>query len=201
MTATTDLVNSEVDAGDGVSAVAETEHGLTHEGMPNPQPRRASGAVRKVGYAALVALPFALAVIAGYLKYVGSTQIETASAATQSVRAASDAAVAMLSYHPDTVQNDLDAAKNRMTGAFRDSYSSLVDDVVAPAAIQKMITAQASVPASASVSATANHAVVLVFVNQSVTLGTQPPTSTNSCVRVTLDRIDGRWLISGFDPV
>jgi Mce-associated membrane protein len=201
MTATTDLANSEVDAGDDAMALANVEHGLTQEGMADPQPTRAPRAVRKVGYAALMALPFALAVIAGYLKYVGSTQNETASAATESVRAANDAAVAMLSYRPDTAQNDLDAAKNRMTGAFRDSYSSLVDDVVAPAAIQKVITAQATVPASASVSATPDHAVVLIFVNQSVTVGTEPPTSTNSSVRVTLDRVDGRWLISGFDPV
>jgi Mce-associated membrane protein len=61
------------------------------------------------------------------------------------------------------VQNDL-------TGAVLDSYGSLTDDVVAPAANQKLITAVAAVPAAASVSASENHAVVLVFVNQTVAL-------------------------------
>jgi Mce-associated membrane protein len=57
------------------------------------------------------------------------------------------------------------------------------------------------VPAAPSVSVTANHAVVLLFVNQTVIMGNDIPTNTASSVRVTLDKIGGRWLISGFDPV
>jgi Mce-associated membrane protein len=117
------------------------------------------------------------------------------------VRAATDATVAMLSYKPDTVQNDLDAAKDRLTGSFRDSYSSLTDDVVAPAAIQKLITAKATVAASASVTTTPRHAVVLVFVDQTITIGNGSPTNTASSVRVTLEKVDDRWLISQFEPV
>jgi Mce-associated membrane protein len=51
------------------------------------------------------------------------------------------------------------------------------------------------------VSVTATPAVVLLFVNQTVIMGHDIPTSTASSVRVTLDKIGGRWLISGFDPV
>ncbi|CDO88935.1 hypothetical protein AWC29_22040 [Mycobacterium triplex] len=54
---------------------------------------------------------------------------------------------------------------------------------------------------AASVSAATNHAVVLLFVNQTIVVGQDAPTSTASSVRVTLDRIGGRWLISQFDPV
>ena len=39
------------------------------------------------------------------------------------------------------------------------------------------------------------------LVNQTATVDKSPPTDSASCVRVTLDRVDGRWLISGFDPV
>jgi hypothetical protein len=53
----------------------------------------------------------------------------------------------------------------------------------------------------AQTSATENHAVVLLFVNQAVTVGQDAPTNTASSVRVTLDKVDDRWLISGFDPV
>jgi Mce-associated membrane protein len=42
---------------------------------------------------------------------------------------------------------------------------------------------------------------VLLFVNQSVVIGKTAPTNTASSVRVTVDEIDGRWLISQFDPV
>ena len=51
------------------------------------------------------------------------------------------------------------------------------------------------------VSADPTHAVVLVFVNQTVVVGEDAPTDTSSSVRVTLDKIDGRWLISEFEPV
>jgi Mce-associated membrane protein len=53
----------------------------------------------------------------------------------------------------------------------------------------------------ASVSADPKHAVVLVFVNQSVIVGADAPTSTASSVQVTLDKVGDRWLISKFDPV
>jgi len=38
--------------------------------------------------------------------------------------------------------------------------------------------------------------------DQSITVGKEGrPTQTNSSVRVTLNNVDGRWLISGFDPI
>ncbi len=55
---------------------------------------------------------------------------------------------------------------------------------------------------AASVSASEkNHAVVLVFVDQTTVVGNDAPTDTDSVVRVTLDRIGNRWLISGFEPI
>jgi Mce-associated membrane protein len=43
--------------------------------------------------------------------------------------------------------------------------------------------------------------VVLLFVNQTVVVGQGAPTDSASSVRVTLDKIGDRWLISKFDPV
>jgi Mce-associated membrane protein len=57
------------------------------------------------------------------------------------------------------------------------------------------------VPAAATVSSNANHVVALLYVNQIISMGNDPPTSTASAVRVTLDLTDSRWLISGFEPV
>jgi Mce-associated membrane protein len=117
------------------------------------------------------------------------------------VRAATDGTVALLSYRPETVQKDLEAAKSRLTGTFLDAYTKLTHDVVIPGAQQKQISAVATVPAAASTSATENHAVVLLFVDQAVTVGRDAPANTASTVRITLDKVDGRWLISQFDPV
>ncbi|MCV7174702.1 hypothetical protein H7H98_02795, partial [Mycolicibacterium sphagni] len=45
------------------------------------------------------------------------------------------------------------------------------------------------------------HAAVLLFVNQATTIGDDAPTSTTSSVRVGLDKVDGKWLISEFQPI
>jgi Mce-associated membrane protein len=77
----------------------------------------------------------------------------------------------------------------------------LITTVVVPEAKQKGVSASAQVPAAAVVSADNARAVVLAYVNQSLTVGTAAPTQARSSVRVTMDNVDGRWLISGFDPI
>lgn len=161
---------------------------------------RRARVVRAASFGVIPMLAMALALGSGYLKYVGSSAAEAQRASADSVQAAKDTAVAMLSYSPDTVEKTLTAARDRMVGPFRDSYWSLVHDVVIPGAKEKKVAAVATVPAAASISATASHAVVLVYVNQAITMGDDPPTQTNSVVQVTLDRSADRWLMSGFDP-
>ena len=73
--------------------------------------------------------------------------------------------------------------------------------MVVPNAIQKDITASARVPAAAVVSAAADRAVLLAYVDQTTAVGKESPTQTNSSVRVTMERVDGRWLIAGFDQI
>jgi Mce-associated membrane protein len=150
---------------------------------------------------ALPALALIIALGVGYLKWLDGAARESRAAAEASVRAASESTIAILSYKPETVDRDLKAAAERLTAGFRQQYTQLVNDVVAPGAKQQHITAVATVPAAASVSATGKHAVVLVFVDQTTTIGNDAPTQTTSSVRVSLENVDGRWLISQFDPV
>jgi Mce-associated membrane protein len=151
--------------------------------------------------AGLPVLALILALGVGYLKWLDGTARESRAAAEASVRAASDSTIAILSYKPETVDRDLKAAADRLAEPFRQQYTQLVNDVVAPGAKQQHITAVATVPAAASVSATGKHAVVLVFVDQTTTIGNDAPTQSTSTVRVNLEKVDGRWLISQFDPV
>ena len=151
--------------------------------------------------AVLPILALILALGVGYLKWLDGTARESRAAAEQSIRAASDSTIAILSYKPETVDRDLKAAADRLAEPFRQQYTQLVNDVVAPGAKQQHITAVATVPAAASVLATGKHAVVLVFVDQTTTIGNDAPTQSTSSVRVSLEKVDGRWLISQFDPV
>ncbi|WAC94346.1 hypothetical protein [Mycobacterium sp. Aquia_213] len=156
---------------------------------------------RLIAYALLPALALSTAAGAGFLKWRDASVRDTAAARAESVQAATDGTVALLSYRPDTVQKELEAAQTKLTGTFLNAYTKLTHDVVIPGSKQKQISAVATVPGAASVSTTTDHAVVLLFVNQTIIVGQDAPTSTASSVRVTLDKIDGRWLISQFDPV
>jgi Mce-associated membrane protein len=185
-----DKADEPTDTDDETSESAEPE---------KPEPRIQWARVFAFGVLPAVALLLALA--AGYLKWMDNSVRNSDVARDESVQAAKDSTTALLSYKPETVEQQLGAARDLLTGDFRDSYTSLTNDVVIPGAKQKQIAAVATVPAVASVSANLNHAVVLVFVNQTVIVGQDAPTDTASSVRVTLDRIGDRWLISKFDPV
>jgi Mce-associated membrane protein len=188
---------AEAEAAISDEADAEDE---AQEGKPAKAKLRISWP-QVVAYGLLPGLALVLAAAGGFLKWQDSSARAAQLARIESVAAAKDSTIALLSYKSDTVEKDLEAAKNRMTGAFKESYSQLINDVVIPGAKKGHISTTASVRAAASVSATANHAVTLLFVNQTAVVDKDPPTDTVSSVRVTLDKVAGRWLISGFDPV
>jgi Mce-associated membrane protein len=154
-----------------------------------------------LAFGVLPALALVIAVGAGFLKWQDAWVRGSRVAGIESVAAAKDSTVALLSYKPDTVEKDLRAARDRLTGGFKDSYTQLIQDVVIPGAQKQHISAVATVPAAASVSATPQHAVALLYVDQTVAVGDDAPTGTSSIVRVTMDKTGGRWLISAFDPV
>jgi len=88
--------------------------------------------------------------------------------------------VKLLSYSPDNVESQLTSAATLTTGAFHDSYTRLIEDVVIPGAKEKTITATAVVPAVAVESLTATTATMIVFINQTVTVGSATPEDTAS---------------------
>ncbi|AKS36198.1 membrane protein [Mycolicibacterium goodii] len=157
--------------------------------------------LRLLAYVVIPLLVVGLAACAGYLQWRGSSLRAAQAASAGVLPAATDSTIKMLSYKPDTVQKDLESAGEGLTGPFRDSYDSLIHDVVIPGAREKQISAVATVPAAAVVSATPRRAVVMVFVNQTTIVGADPPTSTASTVRVTMERIGQRWLVSDFTPI
>ncbi|ODR26187.1 hypothetical protein BHQ19_08355 [Mycolicibacterium porcinum] len=163
--------------------------------------RRARRPIVWLTYGVIPALIVGLAACAGYLQWRNSSMRAAQAAAISAVPAATDSTIKMLSYKPDTVQKDLESASEGLTGAFRDSYNSLTHDVVIPGAQQKQISAVATVPGAAAVSASAKRAVVIVFVNQTTIVGADPPTATASTIRVTLDKVGERWLVSDFTPI
>lgn len=147
----------------------------------------------------ILALVLAAGAIYTYVQYLYLPH-RADTARTESVQAARDGAAKLLTYKPETVRQQLTDARQLTTGAFRNEYTEMTQNVI-PGAEQNHISAVTSVPAAASVSVSSDHAVVLVFINQTVVVGDQAPTNTPTSVRITLDREGGKWLISGFQTI
>ena len=84
-----------------------------------------------------------------------------------------ESTVALLTYKAATAEQDLGAARDRLTGAFLDAYTQLINGVVIPEAKRENMSASADVLGAASVLAEPGHAVVLVMVNQTTTVAAQ----------------------------
>jgi Mce-associated membrane protein len=189
--------DDEVDASDADEHLPEEES--TAE--DTTAQKRSISWTRVLAYGVLPGLALVVALTTGYFKWLDGSAQDSAALRVETVRIGSEDAVALLSYKPESVDKDLGAARERLTGDFKDAYTELTRQVVIPGAKEKHIKAVAKASAAASVSATGSHAVVLVFVNQTVTVGDGVPTDTTPVVRVVLDKVNDRWLVSHFDPV
>jgi len=201
MTMLSDDTEATADIEPTAEAEAEAEAEAIEPDEPNQRARRPIAWSRVLAYGLLPGLALLVALAAGYFKWMDESGNDVALARAESVRVAGEDAVALLSYKAESADKDLNAARDRLTGDFKDAYTNLIRDVVIPGAKEKHISAVTKVNEAAPVSATANHAVVLLFVNQTVTIGDGVPTDTQPVVRVTLDKVNGRWLVSHFDPV
>jgi Mce-associated membrane protein len=205
---TTEQLTTEIDEPEdavdvGESDEADSEDAATEDAEDVAPPARLRRITwsRVLAFGLLPALAMVIAGAAGFLKWQDAWVRGSQVAGIESVAAAKDSTAALLSYQPDTIDKDLGGARDRLAGGFKDSYTQLIHDVVIPGAKKQHISAVATVPGAASVSAAPQHAVALLYVDQTVTVGNDAPTSTSSIVRVTLDKTGGRWLISAFDPV
>jgi Mce-associated membrane protein len=135
-----------------------------------------------------------------FFQYRPDRQIDDA-AARWAIRAASDGAVAVVSYSSDTLDRDFAKAKSDLTGEFLAYYNKFSQEIVAPAVRGKHLTQQAAVVRAAISELHPNSAVVLVFLNETTTEKDKPqPLTTPSSVRITLTKVNGSWLISKLDP-
>ena len=128
---------------------------------------------------------------------------ETDPAAAQvALEAAKTGTIALLSYSPESLDQDFANAKSKLTGDFLSYYTQFTEQIVAPAAKEKSVKTAASVVGSGVSQISADSAEVLVFINQTTTSKENPDGAfAASSVKVGLTKIDGNWLIASFDPV
>ncbi|MFE3293448.1 h domain protein [Rhodococcus sp. NPDC059234] len=147
-------------------------------------------------------LVLALAGGVGWLYWGHRQDVATEQARVDAVQAAGDQAKAMLSYDYNKVDDQLAAAADGLTGSFKDDYTKLVQETIAPGAKEKKLTVQVTVQAGAPVSATPDDAVVLLYLNQITTSSDAPEAATTgSRVRMEMHKDGDRWLTARLTPV
>lgn len=125
-----------------------------------------------------------------------------AAAANVALDSAKNGTVALLSYSPETLEKDFANAKSNLTGDFLSYYTQFTEQIVTPAAKEKQVKTSASVVRAAVTELHPDSAIVLLFINQVTTSKENPDGAfAASSVKVSMKKIDGRWLISAFDPV
>lgn len=183
----------------------EVETDVTTGKTPGKGGRLAGGPLRRVPILAVPAL--LLVVSAAFFAFVYFNDFRPdeqtdASVVTKVTQAAADGTVALLSYSPNSLQKDFDAAKKHMTGDFLSYYNKFTTEVITPAAKQNGIKTSATIVRSATIEVKPDSAVLLVFINQSTRSSGNPIGSlATSAVKVGLAKVNGHWLVASFDPV
>jgi Mce-associated membrane protein len=204
-----DLKDDDVDEATGTADVAdEGEESAETETQGEPRDsavrRTLRGARSKLGAILLAAALIASAGVAAWLyfyQYRPDQQTNDA-AATVALEAAKSGTVSLLSYSPESLDKDFANAKSHLTGDFLSYYTQFTEKIVAPAAKQKSVKTTASVVRAAVSELQPDSAVVLVFINQNTTSKENPDGAfAASSVKVGMEKINGAWLISAFDPV
>lgn len=194
---------AEDDVETALDSVAFDEESTPREAEAEPSASWTRRIVRHWRPIAVVTLLLVSAGSAAALYFGGyRADHETAGASAVVIDAASEGSVALLSYAPNSVDQDIAGARSHLTGDFLTYYSEFADKFVVPASKQKDIRAAASVVRTAPIEVKPDTAKVLVFLNQETTSRDNPaPAQAASTVKVGLTKVDGRWLISSFDPI
>jgi Mce-associated membrane protein len=112
------------------------------------------------------------------------------------VGAATSGVATVLSYDYRHLDADFAHAQGLLTPKFRKQYDDTTAKGVRPLAAKYKAISSADVSAAGVVEATDTRAIVLVFVNQTVTNSQlSAPRLDRSRIRVSLVRSNGRWLI------
>lgn len=143
--------------------------------------------------AALVA---ALA-LSGYEGWLLLRQHQKDVAAAQALTAAEKYVVTLTSVDSNTLDKHVADVLDGSTGEFNDRYARTAASQHRQHVVNNRVTTHGKVVESAVKSATTNKVQVLLMVDQSVSsLATPEPQIDRSRIKVTMQEVHGRWLVS-----
>jgi Mce-associated membrane protein len=153
--------------------------------------------------AALAVVVLAAAALDGWL-LLSKSDSGSKTQREQALSSAKSAVPVILSYRYNQFDGDVSAAKAQLTGRASTDYVQAMAKTVKPTAtkVHAVVQAQTDAAGVESVAAGGKQVTVVVFGEQKVTnTSLTAPRTDLFRVRVTMDRVGGRWLISKFDQI
>jgi Mce-associated membrane protein len=185
------LEEAEVSDAD-LEADAEAENTASQERTANTMTIRRPS----LRNAALAAAFVVLLAATAFLGWQVFQQHQLRQASEEAERAAVSYAQVLTSIDSDKVDENFKEVLDGATGEFKDMYSQSSVEL-RQLLVENKATARGVVEESAVQSASKDKAVVLLFVDQSVSNTKLPdPRIDRSRMKMTLEKVDGRWLAS-----
>jgi Mce-associated membrane protein len=182
------------------SARDEKHHDEPVQRSPSAQDlkarRRRATRTRGLAAAALVAV----LACAGYEGWLLFQRHQKDVAAQQALAAAEKYVVTLTSVDSDTLDKHVADVLDGSTGEFNDNYAKTASGQHSRHIAGNKVKTHGKVVESAVKSATTNKVQVLLMVDQSVSsLAIPEPQIDRSRIKMTMQKIDGRWLVSGVE--
>ncbi|MGV0788262.1 DUF3329 domain-containing protein [Mycolicibacterium sp. XJ2] len=180
---------------DAAESDAATDNETDDDGGGDETPTT-RGRRRRVLWVAVVVAFLALLGTTGFLGWQLWQERQVDAAAEQARQAAVTYAQTLTSIDSARVDENFDAVLDGATGEFKDMYSQSSTQL-RQLLIDNKASAHGVVLDSAVQEATKDRAVVLLFVDQSVTNTNVPdPRIDRSRIKMTMEYVDGRWRAS-----
>ena len=195
---------TEPDITDDTEVVTTAEDGVEPDGAEDgavpdsPEASAAAPGRRKPNLlvAAVAAAFTVLLALTGYLGWQDWQHKQLTEASESAQRAAVSYAQVLTSIDSDNVDENFKEVLDGATGEFKDMYSQSSVEL-RQLLIENKATAHGIVVESAVQSASKDKAVVLLFVDQSVSNTKLPdPRIDRSRMKMTLEKVDGQWRAS-----
>ncbi|MGC0364384.1 Mce-associated membrane protein [Rhodococcus sp. 27YEA15] len=108
----------------------------------------------------------------------------------------------MLTYAPETVADDLEAAARGLGGTFRREFEEYSRSAVIPLSTERSVAQRGDVKGVALESVNGDDAVAVVYVDQTtVSVDRTEPRTVQTVVRVRVHHDGNQWLLVSFDPI
>jgi Mce-associated membrane protein len=139
----------------------------------------------------------AVLAVAGYGGWLLFERHQRDVAAQQALAAAEKFVVMLTTVDSNAIDKHVADVLDGSTGEFNDQYAKSTSGQHRQAIVDSKVTTHGRVVESAVKSATPNRVQVVLMVDQSVSsLATPEPQLDRSRIKMTMQKVDGRWLVS-----